>query len=180
MKKEIISLEIEIRHRRAGEDFRFNDTMLQAVLSGLNVLYEEIFIWSLSNHLAIWAVGGSSELLTRAFLHHRQHYKKIKIETGPKAERLLYDIVEGNTWIDHSSLEKLQSLEQGFALSCGQDSLGANLRPLFADGLGILKADSLVAGAKNSWHKWDGSSISNDVQVVAIKSPDLFYRFCIN
>jgi hypothetical protein len=181
---ETIVLEIELRNTgKSKESFCFNDTMLSAAMSGLSVIYEEVFIWAVGNHIAVWAVGQDSDFLVHAFLHHREHFKKIKVKTGEEAKELFASIVNGEAWKECNLLNKLSSIESANELSADMDCLKTNLGQMVSEGLSVLTNNPVISSGKNSWsynaEKKNKAKSHKDV-IMSVKSPDLFYRFCIN
>jgi len=181
---ETIVLEIELRDNgKSKESFRFNDTMLSAAISGLSVIYEEVFIWAVDNHVAVWAVGQSSDFLLNAFLHHRKHFKKLTVKTGEEAKELFASIVNGEAWRECNVLNKLSSIENANELSTELDCLKNNLRPMVSEGLSALNNTPVICSGKNSWSRVVNQKSRKKSQkdvIMSVKSPDLFYRFCIN
>ncbi len=183
MKKEIISLSVAIKKERGkGEQFQFNETMIHAILSGLSVVYDEVFIWSSKNRLGVWVVGNSSDFLVQAFLHHRNQFKSIEILEGRDSIQLLNEIALGTKWNEIGVLSKLGSLYRAHALSSELNSLGVNLQPLVVEALSILSENPSVTGSRNSWVSTSAEKQSSTMSknIVQIAFPDLFYRFSIN
>lgn len=181
---ETIVLEIELKgNEKSKESFHFNDTMLSAAMSGLSVIYEEVFIWAVGNHVAVWAVGQSSDFLVRAFLHHREHFKSLKVKTGEEAKDLFASIVNGEAWKECNLLNKLSSIESANELSADMDCLKNNLGQMVSEGLSVLNNNPVISSGKNSWsYNADKKSkvTANKNAIMSVQSPDLFYRFCIN
>jgi hypothetical protein len=184
MKTETIALVIEIKESgNKTDDFSFNNIMLLAALSGLSAVYKEVFLWPAKNHLAVWVVGNDNQLLIQAFLHHKDHFKKMQLLHGSKAEELFVSIVAGKNWNDCSTVAKLESLNQGFELSKKLECLGPLLFPMVTGGRAFLSESFMICGSRNSWSypdhksKDDNSYLSSRIQ---IRSKDLFYRFCVN
>lgn len=184
MRPEAIALSIEIKEPKNKNDrFHFNEVMLHAVLSGLSIVYSEVFIWQTGNHLAVWVVGDNTDLLVQSFTHHRIHYKKIQLLEGEQASQLLNQIAEGKMWNDCSMVEKLESFHKAYQLSTELDCLGSTLFPLMTKGDSILRSHTFITGASNSWsyeNKKGNQSNSFLSDRIQISSKDLFYRFCVN
>lgn len=184
MKKQIIVLEIEIRSPRGFEEkFRFNDTMLRAIVSRLNVVYGEIFIWSADNHLAVWVEGDNAEYLLQAFVYHRRHFKKLQMKEGAQASDLLKKIIKGKVWNDRSMGMKLDSFQRGYALSKELDCLGTNLSSLLSESISLFAINAEISVMPYTESLPAPGIIRNGKEVVVaalIQSPTPSYRFYIN
>jgi hypothetical protein len=176
--KNIICLSIEIKREKSkAPQFYFNETMVQAMLSGLTVVYDEVFIWSCQNRLAVWAVGDHSDFLVQAFVHHRSKFKTIQLLEGDLAVDHFQSIVDGKKWPAISTITKLETILKAFELSESLNSLSQQLHPLVFKGISSLRESPVVTGSRNSWTSSGKSFLSG---ITEIRSTDLFYRFSIN
>lgn len=184
MKSAAIALSIEIKDSKNNNDkFHFNDIMLQAVLSGLSIVYSEVFIWQTGNHLAVWVVGDNTDLLLQSFTHHRIHYKKIQLLEGTPAQDLLEQIAGGRAWSDCSMTDKLESFHRAYQLSSELDCLGSTLFPMMSKGDSLLRNHSFITGAVNSWTFGNKKGTEADSllsEKIQISNSNLFYRFSVN
>lgn len=179
MKTEIMALEIEVRQYKIEDNqFVFNDTMLHALQSGLSAIYPEVFIWSFNRHLIVLAAGDQPQFLLQAFIHHNQHYRKIKILNHDKALVAVNNVVKGKSWSDCNQLDKLNSLQYGIKLSGELESLGLLLSPIVTECATNLANHSFITGSRNSWSVRKSDQRNSDKVSIGLK--DSFYRFCIN
>jgi hypothetical protein len=184
MKCEAVALSIEIKKsNNKNEKFHFNEVMLQAVLSGLSIAYQEVFIWQAGNHLAVWVVGDSADLLIHSFTHHKIHYKKVELLEGARANELLMQIAEGTAWNDCSIIDKLESFTRAYQLSSELNCLGSILFPLMTEGDSLLRTNAFILGSLNSWSHGNKIGTGRDTALadkIQIDSKSLFYRFSFN
>jgi hypothetical protein len=180
MSKNILGLEIEIRKTKNQNDFRFNETMVQAVLAGLSVVYDEVFIWSVNNHLGVLTTEGSPEFLYHTFTHHHSYFKKMEVMSNYQAKKFIDNACAGTIWKDCSKPAKLNSFQYAYDLSITENCVKEVLRPILESGLTALQENPIITSAQNSWHKMEDESEGDTIAQLRIKSPNLFYRFCIN
>jgi hypothetical protein len=130
----------------------------------------------------VWVVGDNSEFLLQAFMHHRDHYKKMKLATGAKAKELMQSITEGKIWSTYNVMQKLEALVRSAELSTELGCVKSNFRPMVSDSIYRLNANPIISSAQNSWSKKSPKKITRTANrpSTSLKSTNLFYRFCIN
>lgn len=176
--KNIICLSVEIKREKSkAPQFYFNETMVQAMLSGLTTVYDEVFIWSCQNRLTVLAVGEHTDFLVQAFVHHRNKFKTMQLLEGELAVENFQSIITGKKWPAISSTTKLETLLKAFELSESLNSLSSRLHPIVIKGISDLQESPIVTGGRNSWQSSGKSFLSG---ITEIRSTDLFYRFSIN
>ena len=178
--KNIICLSVEIKREKSkAPQFLFNDTMVQAMLSGLSVVYDEVFMWACGRRMAIWIVGTHTDFLIQSCVHHRNKFKSIQLLVGDDAVQLMDKITNGDAWKDQNVVYKLSTLEEAYTIAEKTESIGIHLNELIRSGIDALKQLPVVSGAKNGWVKASDNSgiVSSEIDR---EFNSFFYRFSIN
>lgn len=181
MRNKIVSVVLEYKNTDAkGETAFLNETTILAVLSGISIVYEELFLWNCGSHILVMAFGRDVQLLQKAFDHHRNHFQKVYVLD--EAESVLYfnDVIEGRLWNDSSLMEKFVRLNEAFDLADTMNTLGLRLYPIVTSGLIKMRSNPKIAGARNSWIKASLKDAIRQPGIVQIKSSDIFFRFSVN
>ena len=180
MKNRIVALVIEAKKSDLKQQFCFHPSMFSEILSGLKMVYDEVFVWSAEHHLIVWIVGNDVSFLTQFFDSYRYEFEKLHLQEGMMAQQLFKKVGEGKMWNDVNTMKKRDTLQYAYELAHEENSLGPTLFPFVSGSLSHLRNLSLIYGPRHSksYHK-DKAALSG-TPVVNIKSKDIFYRFCIN
>ena len=172
-----ISIEIDISAAAPGIEI-FSQRTIHALLSGLSVVYEEVFIWSFRQYIIVWVVGDQADLLRSALAHHQRNFKSAEVIEGNKSIDCFMEIIDGSRWQDVSAVNKLSSLNEAYELAAKLNAVGLILTPMIANGLTKLTHHPSVTGARNSWHH--AESKIKQPGIIKIRSSDMFFRFSVN
>jgi len=148
MKSEIIALNLYVQGDENIPAF-FNDKDVRALLAGLSVVYEEVFIWTNREQVAVWVKGKDAAMVCQAF---KRHYIKISnIYSGVYALKFFQSIMEGSEWTSTSSIEKLFQLDHARSLSNEAHALNSTLNNMVEEGIDSLTNRPVVFGLQNGW-----------------------------
>lgn len=149
-KSEIIALSIRLKEDQYTQhSVLFNDKDVRAFLAGLSLVYEEVFIWTNRNLVAVWVRGTDPVMICRAF---QRHYVEIlEMHKGEEAISFFHDIIDGNAWSETSSIDKLFQLDHARSLSYEVNALRSRLNVMVEEGIDSLTNRPVVFGLQNGW-----------------------------
>ncbi len=174
-----MALVFEVRKENGNPGF--DTAMISEVIANLSVVYDEVFVWSVDHHLAIWVVGKDAAFLAQTFASHRNDYERVALQEGMGAQQLFRKIAEGKVWTEVSALKKMETQQCAFDLANEACSIGPSLFAFVVGSLSYLRTHAVIYGLRNSWsYAVTREDDSERASIVDIKSKETFYRFCAN
>lgn len=174
-----MALVFEVRRENGNPDF--DTAMISEVLSSLSIVYDEVFVWSVDHHLAIWVVGKDAAFLAQTFASHRNNYERVVLQEGMGAQQLFKKIAEGKIWAEVSALKKMETQQRAFDLANEACSIGPHLFAFVTGSLSYLRTHAVIYGLRNSWsYAVSREKDAERTSIVDVKSKETFYRFCAN
>ena len=159
----------------------FDAAMISELLSNLSIVYDEVFVWSVDLHLAIWVVGSDAAFLAKTFASYRNDYERVSLQEGMSAQQLFKRIAEGKKWVDVSAMKKMETQQCAFDLANEANSIGPTLFGFITGSLSFLRSHAVIFGLRNSWSYAVSREVASErASIVHIKSKETFYRFCAN
>lgn len=175
---EVIALSIRLKNdSNTQHGVLFDDKDVRAFLAGLSLVYKEVLIWTNRDHVAIWVRGADPVLICRAF---QRHYVEIlEMHKGEAAINFFHNIIDGNTWTDTSSIDKLFQLNHAQSLSNEVHALGVALSHLVEEGIDSLTHMPVVFGLQNGWRGTLTSQVKNE-RKISMNFSSSFFRLSLN
>lgn len=155
----------------------FTDQDVRAFLAGLSVVYEEVFIWTNRNQVAIWVSGLDPIMICRAFQRH--NVEILEMHKGQDAITFFHNIVEGKLWSETTSIDKLFQLDHARGLANEVQALRSSLKMIVASGINSLTNTPVVLGFQNGWSNTSSTAFKKKSKI-AIDFSSALYRLSMN